>query len=414
MNVTRIASLLVAATLIPILLALAPAANRAAHWREDLNALKVELPKRHVKPFTKISQAEFEVSIDALAKRVDQLQDHEIIVGMMQIVASIGDAHTMIGFGKSAPFSSYPIGIYIFKDGPFVAVADAEHRELLKARVVGVGSATFDDAAKRVASVFPSENESLWKQLVPRWLASAETLHALKLSEQADRATFELQLADGSTKQVELSPLPRDAKPNLIRLPDWSKLKRPISMSPHATKYWFEYDEPSHAMYARYDACVDDPKYPFAQFSKELLAAIDSKKPGKVIFDLRNNGGGNSAIAEPLINALREDKSINQKGKLFVLIGRQTFSSAQMNAQQFRDRTKATLVGEPTGQKPNHFGEIKNFTLPNSSLVVQYSTKQFRQSEKDEPSMMPDETIEPTSAEFFAGRDVVLERILAK
>ena len=115
-----------------------------------------------------------------------------------------------------------------------------------------------------------------------------------------------------------------------------------------------------------------------------------------------------------MINALREDKSINQKGKLFVLIGRQTFSSAQMNAQQFRDRTKATLVGEPTGQKPNHFGEIKNFTLPNSGLVVQYSTKQFRQSEKDEPSMMPDETIEPSSAEFFAGRDVVLERILAK
>ena len=44
-----------------------------------------------------------------------------------------------------------------------------------------------------------------------------------------------------------------------------------------------------------------------------------------------------------------------------LLIGRATFSSAQMNAQQFRDRTKAILVGEPTGQKPNHFGEIKNF-----------------------------------------------------
>jgi C-terminal processing protease CtpA/Prc len=145
-----------------------------------------------------------------------------------------------------------------------------------------------------------------------------------------------------------------------------------------------------------------------------LFAAIDAKKPSKLIFDFRNNGGGNSAIAEPLINALRDNPAINQEGKLFVLIGRATFSSAQMNAQHFRDRTKATLVGEPTGQKPNHFGEVKTFTLPNSKLVVQHSTKQFRQSAKDEPSMMPDETIEPTSEEMFAGRDVVVERVLAR
>jgi hypothetical protein len=85
-----------------------------------------------------------------------------------------------------------------------------------------------------------------------------------------------------------------------------------------------------------------------------------------------------------------------------------------MNAQHFRDRTNATLVGEPTGQKPNHFGEIKNFPLPNSGLIVQYSTKQFRQSRTDEPSMMPDEVIEPTSEEFLSGRDVVLEHVMSR
>jgi C-terminal processing protease CtpA/Prc len=228
-----------------------------------------------------------------------------------------------------------------------------------------------------------------------------------------DRATFVLQLQDGSTKRIEFSPIGSSAKPNLLRAPDWSKLKLPISMTPHSTKYWFEYDEPNRAIYVRYDSCVDDPKYPFAQFSKELMSAIDSKKPTKVIFDLRNNSGGDSRVAEPLINALRDNKTVNEKGKLFVLIGRATFSSAQMNAQQFRDRTHATLVGEPTGQKPNAFGEIKNFTLPNSGLIVQYSTKQFRQSEKDEPSMIPDEMVEPTSEEFFGGRDVVLEKVLA-
>jgi hypothetical protein len=320
----------------------------------------------------------------------------------------------MIGWGKRPPFSTYPLGIYIFKDGPFVAVTGAEHRELLGAKLIKVRDATFDEAARKVASVFPYENESLWKQHLPRWITSAETLHALKLSDRIDRATFTFQLADGSTRQIELLPIAPNVRPNLIRLPDWSKHKRPISLTPHATKYWFEYDEQSNAIYVRYDACGNDPKYPFEKFKNDLLAAIETKQPSTLIFYLRNNGGGDSRIAEPLINALRDIKFINQKGKLFVLIGRSTFSSAQMNAQHFRDRTNATLVGEPTGQKPNHFGEIKNFPLPNSGLIVQYSTKQFRQSRTDEPSMMPDEVIEPTSEEFLSGRDVVLEHVMSR
>ncbi|MBC8109304.1 MAG: hypothetical protein H7Z14_22160 [Anaerolineae bacterium] len=411
MNAKRIAWIV---AMLPCLVAIAQTtapADRAARWRADLTTLKQELPRLHVNPFTKTSRADFEAAIDSLAKRVDKLADHEIVVGMMQIVASIGDAHTMIGFGPQTP-GSFPIGIYICKDGPFVAVSTTDQRELLGAKVLKVGTLSFDNAAKRVAGVFPSENESHLKQNLPRWITNAQVLHALKITDRVDRATFEFQLADGSAKRVELSPVAIGSKPKLVRLPDWSKLKRPISMTPHATRYWFEFDEPTKVIYARYDACVHDPKYPFAQFSKELLAAIDAKKPAKVIFDVRNNGGGNSAIAEPLINALRDNNAINQKGKLFVVIGRATFSSAQMNAQQFRDRTNATVVGEPTGQKPNHFGEIKNFTLPKSGLIAQYSTKQFRQSEKDEPSMMPDEVIEPTSAEFFAGKDVVLERVL--
>src|SRR5215212_107725 len=102
-------------------------ADRAGRWRDDLMTLKQELPKRHISPFTKTSRADFESAIDALAKRVDALADHEIVVGMMQIVASIGDAHTIIGMDKQMAQASYPIGFYMLKDGPFVAVVSADH-----------------------------------------------------------------------------------------------------------------------------------------------------------------------------------------------------------------------------------------------------------------------------------------------
>ena len=75
--------------------------------------------------------------------------------------------------------------------------------------------------------------------------------------------------------------------------------------------------------------------------------------------------------------------------------------------------TAAQFVGEPSGGKPNHFGEIRSFTLPNSKLKAQYSTKYFvRIPDGDPPAVMPDIVIEPTFDDWYSGRDPVLEKIL--
>ena len=70
-------------------------------------------------------------------------------------------------------------------------------------------------------------------------------------------------------------------------------------------------------------------------------------------------------------------------------------------------------MGEPTGGKPNTYGEVRTFELPNSKLVVAYSTKYFRLIKSaDPPSVIPDQLIETSSADYFAGRDPVLEFVL--
>jgi hypothetical protein len=94
-----------------------------------------------------------------------------------------------------------------------------------------------------------------------------------------------------------------------------------------------------------------------------------------------------------------------------VLIGRQTFSSALMNAVQFRKLTKATLVGEPTGGRPNHFGETRTFTLPGSGMTIQHSTKYFRQQAQDDDALYPDVRVDVRAADYAAGRDPVMEEV---
>ena len=74
----------------------------------------------------------------------------------------------------------------------------------------------------------------------------------------------------------------------------------------------------------------------------------------------------------------------------------------------------AVLVGTPTGGKPNSYGDVSTFSLPNSGLQVGYSTKYFRLREgEDPPSVAPEVTVETTLADVRSGRDPLLEAAAA-
>lgn len=70
-------------------------------------------------------------------------------------------------------------------------------------------------------------------------------------------------------------------------------------------------------------------------------------------------------------------------GKVFVLIGPNTFSSANMTANAIQDYHLATLVGEPTGEPANDYGELVFIKLPNTGLSFATSTKQFIRANGD-------------------------------
>jgi C-terminal processing protease CtpA/Prc len=133
-----------------------------------------------------------------------------------------------------------------------------------------------------------------------------------------------------------------------------------------------------------------------------------------VIVDLRGNGGGNSEVIAPLLKGLSNRPALAEHGRIFALIDRRTFSSALMNSIQLRDQAHAVLIGEPTGGRPNHYGEVRTFRLPNSGLTVFHSTKYFTMQAEDTPSLMPHITVKQSSADYLAGRDPVLAAALTQ
>ena len=178
------------------------------------------------------------------------------------------------------------------------------------------------------------------------------------------------------------------------------------------TLYWYEHLKDSGTLYFKYNSCQNMPDRPFPEFSGELLARLKTEPIERLVIDLRNNGGGNSMILMPFVAELAKIEKINRTGQLFVILGRQTFSSAILNAIALREQTRAQFFGEPTGGKPNHYGEVKSIQLPHTKIAVSYSTKFFRHSKEDTPSLLPDHTVEMSIEDYVAGRDPVLEAIL--
>lgn len=169
-----------------------------------------------------------------------------------------------------------------------------------------------------------------------------------------------------------------------------------------------QYNKEKNLIYFSYINCKEDANNPFEQFNKELFNAIKINNPDKLVLDLRYNGGGNSKILEPFLTQLKESY-LNKRGKLYVLIGKMTFSSALLNAIDLKQNFNATLIGEPTAGSINHYGETRSFDLPNTKARVVYSTKYFEQWKGHDGALNPDIIVTYSLENFIKGKDEALE-----
>jgi C-terminal processing protease CtpA/Prc len=113
-------------------------------------------------------------------------------------------------------------------------------------------------------------------------------------------------------------------------------------------------------------------------------------------------------VIGPLISGLASRRK--SLGPVYVLIGPSTFSSAVLNAVELQKALSAKLVGEPSGGMPGGYGEVAGLKLPNSKLVIRYTTKNFAPMVKGAPkTLTPDITAPIKLADFLAGRDPGLD-----
>jgi C-terminal processing protease CtpA/Prc len=146
----------------------------------------------------------------------------------------------------------------------------------------------------------------------------------------------------------------------------------------------------------------------------EVRTTLEGGGVSRVIVDLRHNPGGDNQTYGPLLELL-QDPTVDRPGRLLVIIGRQTFSASANFATELDRLTSAVFVGEPTGGRPNLYGDVRAVELPSSGITVEVSSRYWEMStpDDDRPWIPPDIPVELTSVDYFAHRDPILDAALA-
>lgn len=379
------------------------AKDRDSRWVNDIAYLEKTLPRVHKNLYFHLSEQEFTQQLEELKNKVHDYTDEQIEIALNVILAGIGDTHTGSNIGSEF---QYPLKLHWFAEGIYITGTTKEYQELLYARIITLNGRKMEEVANTLRPLLDGANESWFKTQIIYYLTIPGVLKYFGLS-KSDEIELGVELKNGQVKQVKLKPM---SYKEYVAI-DQSDKAVPLSQSRPDENYWYEYLENEKIIYLNYSSCRQMRDKPFEIFNKEFWNFVKSHEADKLVLDIRKNRGGISTILGPFIKELK-NSSFNQQGKLYVVIGKDTFSSAVLNTISLKKDTEAYFVGEATGGEPNHYGEVKQFKLPNSGISIRYSTKYFHWLDQDINTIEPDKVIKETFAAYREGTDPVLEWIM--
>jgi hypothetical protein len=392
----------------------------AAEWREDLNYFAKEAPQVHKNLFHAMTREQFETAVKSLDERIPTLSRNQIIVEITRIVGMIGDGHSYVELHHPPTnFRHYPVKFYWFPDGVYVLQADRKYAPVVGGRIVKLGKFSADRVYTTVSRIVPHDNESQVKWMTPFYMSLAEVLDGLGLVDNLEAVPLTAE-KEGVQATVILTPEAGELSPDGFVLPaDWVDARDPAFPQPlwqkdPANHYWFEYLKDSRTLYVQFNAVAQKDGETIEAFFKRVMAFADANPVDHFVLDERLNGGGNNYLLRPIIHAFIRSDTVNQPGKLFTIIGRQTFSAAMNCVNRMKLNTNTLFVGEPTASSPNQYGDNAPVVLPNSKLTVRLSTLWWQDMDPRDRRVWqaPDLSTELTFADYRTGHDPAMEAIL--
>ena len=399
-------------------------------WRQDLRVLERQLEERHVDLYHTVPKDTFAAAVDRLYERIPTLTRPEILVGFAQLVALIGDGHTSFYADNQNDwmFKIYPIRLYSFPDGIYLTAAAKEYAHLFGKRLIKIDQTPISEAFRATSTLVSADNDMEYQYSVPFMLIRPEILYVLGIADSINQAMFTFE--DGIQQAFSAMTVSEynDQKWQVANSVFGPERKSPsmrheflfaTSLTlPHLKErkyYWYEFIEEHQTLFFQYNACWDQKDRPsFKEVVENMFAFLDENPVERLVIDLRQNTGGEPLIAKPLIEGLEQRSELSASGRLFVLVGRRTYSAALTNAAHLRSMAGARVVGEPPRGKPNSPSEGRDIDLERTDTWATVST-QFvaRDSALGDVEYLPIDIEATYSFDVYqSGKDPVLDAAL--
>jgi Peptidase family S41 len=382
----------------------------------EIERLVEQMEDTHPDLFRSVSRADFHRAADELVASLPELSRSEALVGVMKLVALAGarNGHTgVFPLGQNArPFRLYPIQLYRFSDGLFV-IGELGAEGLAGSRLVEIQGLSVAEVEARARPAVARDNDWDLAARLPEFLVTADVLHGLGVTPTEDSAAFTFESPAGARRTVTLQPVGAGAYAAAFGLggrinavPNRPAARQPRYLRLADRRRWIATLHGGRTIVAAYNQTSSA-----WDLARELVRRARSRKVRRIVVDLRLNQGGDNTQYSELLQALRRPV-VSRAGRLRVLIGRHTYSAAGNLAADIDASTRARLVGEPTGGSPSNWGDSTQIALPSLGVTAYVATSYQQFGDENALAVGPNLRVELASADYFAGRDPVLEAAL--
>ena len=333
----------------------------------------------------------------ACEKAVQELKDEETITGIMlyrkvqNIVSVLGDAHT--SGGVTQKMRHY--------------LKDMHQKEKDGYQITAVNGIGLKELFREKEDLYCYETESRALSRMATDLITLEGLEFLDIDPDQVRYTFRNDTGEEKEAVYGTADFIPYEEYEAADVSDQDADEKPFVS--------YRIDVPGSLAILTLNECKNSEEY--RTCLQEMFTEVKAENIRNVAVDLRENGGGNSMVANEFIRYLDVDtyktgthswrrgpftvgggdgvcqnnihSDLVFDGEVFVLTSADTFSSAMLFSEFIKDNHLGRIIGQPPGNAPSGYGEIAIFQLPNSKLYVQISTKKFmRADEKTEDKLV--------------------------
>lgn len=409
---------------------------------EDLNYLKQQVYNVHVSPFNELSKDQYDKLFSNIESQLkDSLDAVQFLKLVKPVIAHLSDEHANISMQEKLKTESFQkenvyLPITLTKKGSNYFVADilSEQSGLKTGDII---TKIDDQPIEKVIQQCASYTAGYPEQRLEKALSQFGYLYTWSIP--AVQHSFLIGLAGNKTLTIQgVAHQAWDKEAE--KQTGWDNCSEMISYQKFGDAGYI-----NACSFSAGGKKLDSLK----EKIKTIFQQVQNEKVKYLFVDVSHNSGGNSQVGDILIGYFYDksyqtyqcdwkkseeylklvkswggqpddvyvnapdgkvlhfnpdtiDASANPerfKGKVFLIVGNGTFSSAIMFATTVKDNHIAQLAGQiPSNGHPNHYGELYNTKLPNTQIDLRFGVKEWIRpsGEKRDNHLYPDITVDPS------------------